>query len=192
MHTWAHLQSETTSKWLKIRRSSSLGSFRLMSASSFSLNTLVNRQAWPLADPFRKPEVDTGTKEVTSAGLCDFPRRPNPFISTPLLELEYRTMAASPVFETPPPVAVEWAPCPLVVSAARVLTSPRSEEAEVLLLVLVVAEVDWWWWWWWWWRLRLSRCWPDPEDWRGILPGRLLHLCSTSASQMRRLAADSL
>ena len=99
-----------------------------MSASSFSLKTLVNRQAWPLAEPFRIV-VDTGTKDVTSAGLWDLPRRPNPFISTPFVD-ENLTIA-SPVF-----VAGEAAAAPWPLLSANV-TSTASDEP----LVLVVAEV---------------------------------------------------
>ena len=106
-----------------------------MRASSFSLKTLVNLQAWPLAaEPFLR-EVVMGTNDVTSAGLWDLPRRPKPFISTPLVDknLSMASLAAEDEF---PEAAAAAPPCPLVGSA-----KVTSNSEELLLVVRVVAEV---------------------------------------------------
>jgi len=63
--TCAHRHKETTSKWLKILKSNSLGNLRLIRASSFSLNTLPSRHTCPLAAPLRM-ELEAWTQLVTS------------------------------------------------------------------------------------------------------------------------------
>ena len=74
-----------------------------------------------------------GTNDVTSAGLCDLPRRPKPFISTPLVDKNLSI--ASLAVEDELPEAAAAPPWPLVGSA-----KVTSNSEELLLVVRVVAE----------------------------------------------------
>ena len=77
-----------------------------------------------------------GTNDVTSAGLWDLPRRPKPFISTPLVDKNLSMASLAAEDEFPEAAAAAAPPWPLVGSA-----KVTSNSEELLLVVRVVAEV---------------------------------------------------